>query len=107
MSGSWSVQLECAAMYIVRVSLLRIHGTRKCSQLDVGRSLVPPSAASGRETGGLASVHRLPLPRSYSSGIASMWRKCRQMPCRAGRPKLNTAACRHRQQLLPCRASSA
>jgi hypothetical protein len=43
-------------------------------------------------------------------GITSTWRKCRQnlcragtahgkLPCRAGRPKLNTAACRHLQRL--------
>ena len=52
--------------------------TRSCTQLHshVGRTLVPPSAASGRETGLeslFASVHRLPrlaarsLPFSYGS----------------------------------------
>jgi hypothetical protein len=51
-----------------------IHGTRTCAQLhsDVGRTLVPPSAASGRVGCGFASVHRLPHPRGESWGVASV-----------------------------------
>jgi hypothetical protein len=56
----------------------RVHGTRTCAQLHsyVGRTRVPPSAASGRETGlesGLASVHCLarPTAQALSFGYSS------------------------------------
>ena len=48
-----------------------IHGTRTCAQLhsDTGRTLVPPSAASGRETG-LESLlwARVSTPSAVAAG---------------------------------------
>jgi hypothetical protein len=56
-----------AVTSVFNVSPARIHGTCTCAQLHshVGRTLVPPTAALGRETGlRVAAVHRLPRPNS-------------------------------------------